>query len=378
MSSFYLHIPYCQHKCAYCDFYSLPLSSRVVLRQYVELLLREIKLLAESRPGQGPLETIFFGGGTPSLLSAEQVDTILNQLTTSFGVASHCEISLEANPGTLTREKLQNYRHAGINRLSLGVQTLNDKQLRQLGRIHSAEEARQAIAMARQAGFTNLSLDLIFALPGQTLAQLEQDVAGLLQLQPEHLSLYGLSFEPGTPLTERQRQGRITEPDEQFYADSYLLIDHLLTAAGFDHYEISNFARPGFRCRHNQNYWQRQTCLAVGCGAHSFFADGWGERWAADTSLPNYRLRLEHSELPMERLEGFDRQAAMAEYIYLTLRTADGLSRSRFKELFATVPEQEFAAAFERNSETLKRSGDCWRFSLQGWLLYDHLISSFL
>lgn len=378
MSSFYLHIPYCQRKCDYCDFYSLPIDSETELQQYAELLLHEIELLAEQRPGHGPLETVFFGGGTPSLLTAEQIDSILRQLDTKFGLAPQCEISVEANPGTVTAEKLQGYRHAGVNRLSLGVQTLNDDQLRQLGRIHSAAEARQAIEIARQAGFTNLSLDLIFALPGQTLQQLEQDVSGLLEFNPEHLSLYGLSFEPGTPLTKRQHQGLVAEPDEQFYADSYLLTDRLLTAAGFEHYEISNFAKPGFRCRHNQAYWQRQTCLAAGCGAHSFFASGWGERWMVEASLANYRQRLDRSELPLEQLEEFDRQAAMAEYAYLNLRTADGLSRSSFKQLFGSFPEEEFAAAFSRTSERLQRSADRWHFDLQGWLLYDHLISAFL
>lgn len=378
MSSFYLHIPYCQRKCDYCDFYSLPLNSSAELQSYSELLLQEIALLARQRPNQGPLETIFFGGGTPSLLAAEQVDSILRQLEIHFGLTPQCEISLEANPGTLTAEKLQGYRHAGVNRLSLGVQTLNDKQLRQLGRIHSAADARQAVTLARQAGFDNLNLDLMFALPEQTLQQLEQDVTELLLLQPEHLSLYGLSFEPDTPLAKRRNQRQLTEPDEQFYADSYLLIDRLLTAADFEHYEISNFARPGYRCRHNQSYWQRRTSLAAGCGAHSFFASGWGERWLVDTSLSGYREKLEHSELPMERLEGFDRATAMAEYIYLTLRTADGLSRSRFRDLFGSFPEQEFAAAFNRNSNMLQRSEDCWRFDLQGWLLYDHLISAFL
>ncbi|WP_303720712.1 radical SAM family heme chaperone HemW [Malonomonas rubra] len=378
MSGFYLHIPFCQRKCDYCDFYSLPLENDIELQRYVELLLREIDLLAKRWAMRGPLETVFFGGGTPSLLSAEQVDSILCQLDARFGIASRCEISLEANPGTVTAEKLRGYCRVGVNRLSLGVQTLNDVQLRLLGRIHSAAEAKQAVAMARQAGFTNLNLDLIFALPEQTLPQLEQDVAELLKLQPEHLSLYGLSFEPRTPLAKRQSLGQLTEPDEQFYVDSYLLIDRLLTAAGFEHYEISNFARPGFRCRHNQAYWRRQTCLAAGCGAHSFFSNGWGERWMVDTSLPNYCERLEHLELPMERLEDFDRQTAMAETVYLALRMVDGLSRTDFQRQFGVYPEAAFPTAFRRHGERLTLQDDRWCFDLQGWLLYDHLISDFL
>ncbi len=378
MSSFYLHIPYCQQKCDYCDFYSQPLANTAELQRYVELLLLEIDLLAAHRQGHGPLETVFFGGGTPSLLSAEQIDTILRRLAANFGLTAHCEISLEANPGTISAEKLQGYRHAGVNRLSLGVQTLNDEQLRLLGRIHSANEAREAVALARQAGFSNLNLDLIFALPGQTLTMLEEDVTALLELKPEHLALYGLSFEPETPLSKRRDKGLLAEPDEQFYADSYLLIDRLVTAAGFEHYEISNFARPGHHCCHNQTYWQRKTSLAAGCGAHSFFADGWGERWATGMSLQSYYAQLEQAKMPMEQIESFDRQTAMSEHIYLALRTAEGLSRNRFKELFGTFPEQEFADAFRRNSGRIQKNGDSWRFDTQGWLLYDHLISAFL
>lgn len=276
MSSLYLHIPFCQRKCAYCDFYSSADFSAEDIDQYVELLGLELVQLGQKYPQTPPVKTLFFGGGTPSLLAAEQSERVLRQVEDLFGFSPDCEISLEANPGTLSAAKLNGYRQAGINRLSLGVQTLNDDQLRLLGRVHTADEARQAVALARDAGFENISLDLIFALPDQTLGQLTEDVEGLLALQPQHLSLYGLTFEPDTVLHERLRGGELTEIDDQVYADSYLLINRLLLAAGFEHYEISNFARPGYRCQHNQVYWQRRSCLALGCGAHSFIADGGG------------------------------------------------------------------------------------------------------
>lgn len=378
MSSLYLHIPFCQRKCHYCDFFSAAGVSPVELDEYVQLLGLELQQLRERKFPVSPLKTIFFGGGTPSLLSAAQLNSILRELEQAFGFSAGCEISLEANPGTLTAEKLSGYRRAGVNRLSLGVQTLDDEQLQALGRIHSAAEARQAVALARQAGFDNLSLDLIFALPGQSLEQLEADVAGLLALQPEHLALYGLTFEPGTRLHEQLQQAELAEADDQAYADSYLLINKLLTAAGFEHYEISNFARAGQRCRHNQVYWQRQECLAIGCGAHAFIGEGWGERWHVPADLATYRQKLTNGQPALQLLESFDRQAAMAETIYLALRTADGLSRSAFQQCFDVYPEQAFAEAFRRHADRLTLLDDCWRFDLQGWLLYDHLISAFL
>ncbi|NOY13343.1 MAG: coproporphyrinogen III oxidase family protein [Deltaproteobacteria bacterium] len=287
-------------------------------------------------------------------------------------------MSLEANPGTLDQAQLTGYRQAGVNRLSLGIQSLNEHHLQLLGRIHSATEARRAVDMARAAGFDNLSLDLMFALPGQTLETLQQDLEGLLALQPQHLSLYGLTFEPGTALTDRLRRGELAEIDEQGYIDSYLLLNRQLSAAGFEHYEISNFARPGYRCRHNQAYWQRRTCLALGCGGHSFLADGWGERWHVPADLPAYRQKLLSGEPASELLETFDHRTAMAETAYLALRTADGIARSGFKQRFGIFPEKAFSAAFLRHPTKLLRVDDCWRLDLQSWLLYDHLIRSFL
>lgn len=378
MSSLYLHIPFCQRKCDYCDFFSTAAFCSDEIDQYVELLSLELAQLKRRYPETPLLQTLFFGGGTPSLLSVEQLGKILQRLDHSFGFSANCEISLEANPGTVDQVKLNGYRQAGVNRLSIGVQTLKDKYLRLLGRVHSAAEARQAVSMARAAGFENVSLDLIFALPGQTLQQLTEDVEALLALQPQHLSLYGLTFEADTALYERRQSGELAEVDEQAYVDSYLLINRLLTAAGFEHYEISNFARPGYRCRHNQVYWQRRSCLALGCGAHGFVADGWGERWQVPPDLRQYRQKLAAGGAALLLLESFDRQTAMAETIYLALRTADGLSRKSFKLRFGVFPEAAFPGAFRHLAERLSLRADCWCFDLQGWLLYDHLISAFL
>ena len=376
MSSLYLHIPFCRSKCFYCDFYS-QVGSPEQLSQYVDLLCTDLRLQAEQHPTPAKIKTIFFGGGTPSLLSVSQVERLLRQIERNLGRAADCEVTLEANPGTLDEQKLNGYRAIGVNRLSLGVQSLADPNLKLLGRGHTATDARRSIKLARAAGFDNLSLDLIFSLPGQIPQQLQADLEGLLELQPQHLSLYGLSFEPGTELTARRQQGELAENSDEVYIDQYRLLAGWLTAAGFEHYEISNFARPGYRCQHNQVYWRRQTCLAVGSGAHSFISTDWGERWQRP-KMDAYRAKLLAAENPTELLERFDRQTAMAETAYLALRTADGLSRTAFQQRFGQFPEEAFPVAFDRLGSQLQLHEDCYRFDLDAWLLYDHLISAFL
>jgi oxygen-independent coproporphyrinogen-3 oxidase len=376
MSSLYLHIPFCCRKCPYCDFYSQA-GDPQQLADYVDLLCRDLRQLSKQHPDSAELKTIFFGGGTPSLLEARQVRRILELLRNEFGLEGDAEISLEANPGTLDGEKVEGYRAAGVNRLSLGVQSLRDEQLQLLGRIHSAEQAREAVALARGAGFANLNLDLMFNLPGQDCRALDEELRELLDLNPEHLSLYGLSFEEGTEFASRQQSGTLQPVAEEEAAAQYRLLHDRLQQAGFEHYEISNFARPGFRCRHNQVYWQRRACLAAGCGAHGFDAAGYGSRWAVPPDLDRYRQRLEKDENPAELLETFDRREAMAETLYLALRTSDGLSVGDFQERFGQSPEAIFRRQFLKLQPRLQRKNDRWCFDLDGWLLYDHLISQF-
>lgn len=377
MTSLYLHIPFCRSKCPYCDFYS-QVGSAEQLADYVALLSREITIQAQLRSDQGSLQTIFFGGGTPSLLTVAQVERLLSQIAGELGIADQCEITLEANPGTLDESKLNGYRAAGANRLSLGVQALCDHQLKQLGRGHTVAEASRSIELARVAGFDNLSLDLMFGRSGQDCAQLTEELEGLLAFQAEHISLYGLSYESGTAFAERLQHGELTEVDDEEYADQYMLLHRLLLQAGFEHYEISNFARPGYRCQHNQVYWQRRSCLAVGCGAHSFQAAGWGERRAVPPDLERYRRSLDRQQDPSEQLELFDRQGAMGETLYLALRTTDGVDSQLFAERFGNSPEEVFPEAFAQLADHLQKCDDRWFFKPESWLLYDHLISHFL
>jgi len=376
-ASLYLHVPFCASKCPYCDFYS-QVGNQAQLNAYVELLRRHLALLHTSGELSAPPATVFFGGGTPSLLSPAQIAILLDQLRRNVGLAADAEISLEANPGTVDLERLRGYRRAGINRLSFGVQSLQDKSLQVLGRGHSAEQAVQAVAWARQAGFENVGCDLMFGLPGQDCGDLLQDLAALLQLQPNHLSCYGLTVEEGTPFENLQRSGFWQLPDEELYRDLYLTVHEQLTAAGFEHYEISNYAQPGNACRHNLAYWRRRSCHAVGAGAHSFVAAGYGTRRAVPADLEAYRQALRTGRDPALTLETFDRRGAMAETLYLGLRCREGVAEGDFRRTFGIGVAEVFAEPIRRCGERLRLVDGRWRFDLEGWLLYDHFISFFL
>lgn len=377
MAGLYLHIPFCRRKCPYCDFYSVE-TSAAALSEYVELLLRQLD--RENRAGdwRGPFTSVFFGGGTPSLLEPAAVGQILERAARRFGLSADAEISLEANPGTVTPESLAGYRAAGVNRLSLGIQSLAAENLKLLGRIHDPAEAKRAVARARRAGFDNLSCDLIFALPGQTRQSLAEELDRFLELAPDHLSCYGLTVEEGTPFYRLHRAGSLELPDEDRYAELYGAIDERLRGEGFRHYEISNYARPGFECRHNLLYWQRRPCLGVGAGAHSFLDRGWGERRSVVADLARYRAALDRGEGPAEVLETFDRHGAMAETLYLGLRTSAGVEEEAFRARFGSGVAAAFPEAVRGAGERLSLRDGRWRLDLDGWLLFDHLIAAFL
>ena len=377
MSSLYIHIPFCPRKCPYCDFFS-EVGTQHEIDNYVELLIRNIKILRQHNLASPPFKTIFFGGGTPSLFSIQQVENILHNIQQTFGIESIAEITLEANPGTIDLKKLQGYRQAGINRLSLGIQSLNDQNLQLLGRVHNAKQAQESIIAARAAGFDNLSLDLIFALPNQCLSALEHDVSALLDFNPEHISLYGLSFEEGTDFFSWLKSGEIAVCEESLYADQYLLLHDRLAAAGYDHYEVSNYSRPGKRCQHNQVYWQRRNCLAVGVGSHGFDEQEWGTRRHTPTDMKRYQEFLLQGRDPLEILETYDHYGAMKEYVYLGLRTSDGINVRTFEQKFGLQYEQVFAAATHKTRQYVQVDGDHYRFNIEGWLIYDHLISNYL
>ena len=340
----YLHIPFCQRKCRYCDFPSVD-DFPCALDDYVAALARELALRAATLPGPVAATTLYLGGGTPSLLTPTQVARLLTAARQHYHLAA-AEITLEVNPGTVTAASLAGYRDAGVNRLSIGVQALDDRMLAKLGRIHTADEARAAVALARGAGFANLGLDLIHGLPGQTLAQWRATLAAVIELAPEHVSAYGLTVEEGTPFAALQEQGELVLPDEETAGRMVEVTGELLTAAGYEQYEIANFARPGFRSQHNQVYWQRTSYLGFGPGAHSFLAaPGWGERWRSPADIPGYLAAINAGQLPEADRQALDRDDAASETMFLGLRRLDGVDEAAFAARFGDRIEAVFPAA---------------------------------
>lgn len=338
-ASLYLHIPFCHTRCHYCDFNTY--AGLLPLREpYVRALLTEIELAGTmARLPDGSrrrARTLFFGGGTPSLLTVEQVRRLLQACRNAFAVDERAEISLEANPGTLSPGQLQGLRSLGINRLSFGAQSFDAGLLKTLGRIHTPEEITQAVHGARQAGFDSLNLDFMFGLPDQSMRQWQETLEQALALRPEHLSLYSLIIEEGTPFFDWTAEGRITPGDEDLCADMYEYADERLRAAGYENYEISNWSLPGHQCQHNLTYWYNLPYIGMGAGAHSFFA---GKRFSDVRDPQAYIRQLRKRQWPLAESEEISRLEEMTETAFLGLRTARGLYLPTFEERFGEAFE---------------------------------------
>ena len=392
--SLYLHVPFCQAKCHYCDFnsYAGMLGHR---ERYVEALAQEIRLagrrarLADGTPRR--CRTIFFGGGTPSLLTAEQVDGLLREARSAFAVSDDAEITLEANPGALEYGRLDALRAVGVNRLSMGAQSFDADLLRWMGRIHSPAEIETAFAAARQAGFTSVNLDFIFALPNQSLATWADTLERALALGPEHLSLYSLIVEEGTPLFAWVRDGRVLPTDDDIAADMYEYAQQRLAAAGYGQYEISNWAKPGHECRHNLTYWRNLPYIGLGAGAHSSFA---GHRFAEVRPIAGYISRVRAAVAGDNGESGTDTLPAgaiasdeaippaleMAETAICGLRLNDGISRAEFAERFGRTFEQVFdeRLAEVRDLALIETVGDRVRLTEHGRLLGNEVFERLL
>jgi oxygen-independent coproporphyrinogen-3 oxidase len=315
----YLHIPFCSAICGYCNF-NRGLLDEALKRRYVEALAGDIR--ARTLGDRAPADTIFFGGGTPSLLDPSEVSAILSACRESFDVDADAEVTLEANPETLTAESLSGFVDAGITRLSLGVQSFRDEELKRLGRIHSAKRAVEAFAMARSAGFSNISLDLMMWLPGQSVSQWLESVDALIALAPEHGSLYILELYPNSPLREDMARADWSLAPDDDAAGMYLDAMERLDRAGYEQYEISNVARPGFRSRHNLKYWTDQEWLGFGCGAHSTSA---GTRWQNVADPREYVDRISNGLSPVAGRRVLTAAEHVEEALFTGLRLADGI-----------------------------------------------------
>lgn len=346
----YIHIPFCVKKCDYCDFLSFPADNRTQ-RRYVDAVQKEIIYYGALYPDR-KITTIFIGGGTPSWLDEEEIVRILHTVREAFAVEHDAEITIECNPGTATAYKLVRYREAGINRISIGLQSAHNEELALLGRIHTWEQFLKTYDLARKAGFSNINVDLMSALPGQTLETFSDTLKKVLALKPEHLSAYSLMIEEGTPFYERYREdekhreaGEPTEllPDEEQEYAVTKLTQRVLMEAGYHWYEVSNFAKPGYECRHNIGYWKRADYLGIGIGAASLIDN---VRYANVRDLEEYCKECESlwEELNIRKTlcsstEPVTREEQMEEFMFLGLRMTEGVSRAEFEQHFGTTIE---------------------------------------
>ncbi len=376
----YIHIPYCLAKCPYCDFNSYA-ADRWPEADYVAALCAEMKHYA-GRPewSCGSIPTIFFGGGTPSLFAPASIAQVLDTVATLWAIESGAEITLEANPGTLLENMLGGFRAAGVNRMSFGVQSFQSQHLARLGRIHSADEARQAVRWARAAGFDNVSLDLIYALPHQSLDEWRDDLREALALETDHISAYNLTYEEGTPFHAWRGQGRLKQLDEDLELAMFDETQERLANAGYAQYEISNYARPGRACRHNLNYWQYGGYLGVGAGAHSYApVQPHGERWGNERNPARYMERASSSGAAQAQHEALNPRQAQGEFVFLALRCRDGFDSHVFERLFRLSFLQAFPHVEAFIEEGLVECHErAWRLTQKGLRIADTIFASFL
>jgi oxygen-independent coproporphyrinogen-3 oxidase len=355
MLGVYIHFPYCRKRCPYCDF-ATHARERIPHDRYAEAVLAELAVRAPLFAGRRTV-SIYVGGGTPSLWRADCVARVLAAVRAALPVDRDAEVTLEANPGDLPEAQLFALREAGVNRLSLGVQSLEPKHLVTLGRTHGAAEPVLAVAAARRAGFTNLSLDLMFGLPGQTLGDLERDLDGLLALAPEHLSIYNLTVESRTPFGALAQKGELVLPPEGLQAEMFERVRARVTAAGYLHYEISNFARPGKEAVHNSLYWRGEEYLGLGSSAHSHRVEGGaGERFSTVRSVDDYLAAVDRLApgVPLDgdpllaSIERLDRASREREAVWLGLRLLAGIDRAAHAARHGADPVARHATVVER------------------------------
>lgn len=344
MSGIYVHVPFCARKCRYCDFYSIAADGEAWDR-YCVLLPEELELLLRSFPelSSAPADTVYFGGGTPSIIGAGRLRRLIGGILRRIPLAEGAEVTLEANPGTVRGVDFAHLLESGFNRLSLGVQSFRPAALSALGRVHTAEDALDAFRSARESGFPSIGIDLIFGVPGQTEEDWAGDLRQAVHLRPDHISTYALSPEPGTPIHAEIERGETSLPCDGEAARMYDLAHEVLASAGYRHYEISNFALPGHECRHNGKYWRRKAYLGLGPAAHGLLFPGksapLGMRTANPPSLTEYASRIGGGRLPWEEAEARSAEDAWKEFLIFGLRLADGVSLEEGEKRYGPPPE---------------------------------------
>ncbi|NCC68424.1 MAG: radical SAM family heme chaperone HemW [Clostridia bacterium] len=369
----YIHVPFCASKCAYCDFYSVAGRDRVMDRYQSAL----IKHITEAAPQMEPyyIDTIYFGGGTPSYYGARRICEILDVLKNNAKVLKNAEITVEMNPDSVSRSQLRLLWAAGVNRVSLGVQSASDDILRLIGRRHNYSQAEQAVRMCRTTGFGNISIDLIYGLPTQTKNDWADTLSKVIALKPTHLSCYGLKLEENTPMYGRYKDSDdIPDDDEQ--ADMYLFMTDLLARYGYAQYEVSNFARPGYESRHNLKYWQLDDYMGFGPSAHSCVGN---VRYSYIRSLKGYIDAVNNGTSVLDEFETIDKLERAAEYIMLGMRTTRGISRDEYSRLYRSGFDKiEYLLTEYGKKGWVVADGDRWHFTSSGFLLSNILIGTLL
>jgi oxygen-independent coproporphyrinogen III oxidase len=370
----YVHIPFCSSRCSYCDF-ATGLYQSELAERYVDALVEEIR---SSREVESRADTIYFGGGTPSLLAPSQLDRILCALHDHFEIDSSPEITLEINPGSVNAEKLREFQRLGINRASFGAQTFDDAELAKLGRSHTSADARKTFADLRSSGFSNVSFDLIAGLPGQTLAGWQRNIEIALELQPEHLSFYLLEVHSGTPLAEHIRRGIQPVPDDDLAGVMYEWMLEHAAKAGYEHYEISNLCRPGFHSRHNVKYWTGASYYGFGCSAHSY--DGRTRRWSNHRDVLKYIELVESGASAVIDEQQLSEIDVQSEAVFLGMRLMQGINIRRYRELFGVDLRAEHAADLDRfhKAGLIEFAGDQIRLTRTGALLSNEVFAAFV
>lgn len=371
----YIHIPFCKAKCYYCDFNSFSCKDEMIA-PYIDALLQEVDLY-RSKLSDYFIKTVFIGGGTPSYVDAELLQQVLSRCRRSFNLMESAEISIETNPGTLSYEKLSAYRHMGINRLSIGLQAWQDTILKSIGRIHTSQEFLENFKQARKAGFDNINVDLIFGLPGQTIADWKETLEHAIELDAEHLSCYSLKIEEGTVFGERLGSGALLPADDELDREMYSMAMDILKNAGYMHYEISNFARKGYECLHNLIYWNAEEYLGLGAGSHSYLES---KRYNNIYDIDAYINRVLSRCLPVEGIKEIGRDEQFSEYIILGLRMIKGISRIDFKNRFGIDIFELFGEKIDLLAERklLAVDGDAIRLTKLGLDLANKVFVEFI
>lgn len=366
----YVHIPFCVRKCQYCDFLSGP-SDEETKDRYIEALLKEIRAAEHTEDYE--IVSVFIGGGTPSALKAEAIASIMRTLQEQFFFCEDAEVTIEANPGTVDLEKLTIYRNVGINRLSLGLQSTDAEELKLLGRIHSYEEFLKSYEWAREAGFSNINIDLMFAIPGQTGEAWRQHLYQVAELNPEHISAYSLIIEEGTPFAEQN----LDLPDEDTEYQMYEDTAEILERYGYRQYEISNYAKQGYMCRHNAGYWQRREYLGFGLGASSLYR---GMRFSNTRRMQEYLKESRNPDQIRKDVIVLSRNERIEEFMFLGLRMTEGISEKKFEENFDVRLMDVYGDILQKYEETgfVEHIETKWRLTRKGIHVSNHILADFL